>query len=149
MNGVKIARSIMLAGTLLLASSAASLAQGLTVGTVKEFERQTHFCGVYMPGSEDLANPLVVYPFTSPDVADVLINVDGKDVTLREVSFKWNEATNQSVSVYRGKGLTVTIKSQLLRTELGALETDYTRDKITVKRGKVTKTVQSTGSCTT
>jgi flagellin-like hook-associated protein FlgL len=147
MNISKIARPIALAGAILLSGSWVALradAQGLTIGAVQNAV-PTSFCGVYLPGGEQ---PMVIQMLADdPSSKNALVNVDGQDVPIKLTSFRWIKYKKRSVAVYKGKNLTVTIDAQILRTTKGALETTESTGRVTFKRGKLTKTIQSKGSC--
>jgi hypothetical protein len=143
MNTVKIAGLLSLTGALLLSSSVGSIAQGLTISAVQK-QVPTAFCGIYLPNSQQ---PMVLLLVEESSSKNALVNVDGNDMTIRQTSFKWMKGKKQSVAVYRGKDLTVTIEAQVLGTR-GEAETTDTMNRVTFKRGKLTKTIQSKGACT-
>jgi hypothetical protein len=147
LNISKMARPIALAGAILLSAPWMVLgadAQGLTIGAVQQAV-PTSFCGVYLPGGEQ---PMVIQILADdPSSKNALVNVDGQDVRIRLTSFRWIKYNKRSLAVYKGKNLTVTIDAQILRTIKGALETTESNSRVTFKRGKLTKTIQSKGAC--
>jgi flagellin-like hook-associated protein FlgL len=146
-NISRIARPIALAGAIAFSGLWMALgadAQGLTIGAVQNAE-PTSFCGVYLPGGQQ---PMVIQLLAGdPTSKNALVNVDGQDVPIKLTSFRWIKNKKRSVAVYKGKNLTVTIDAQILRTIQGGLETTESIDRVTFKRGKLTKTIVSKGSC--
>lgn len=145
MNISKLVKPIALAGAILLSGSWAATAQGLTIGAVKK-QVPTSFCGIYLPGGE---RPMVILLLADdPTFKNALVHVDGRDVVIKQTSFRWIKSKKQSLAVYKGKNLTVTIDSRILGVRDGrAMETTDTTNRVTFKRGKLTETIQSKGAC--
>lgn len=136
--------SIALAGAMFVATSGVVVAQGLTIGAVKQAVPMS-FCGVYLPGGEQ---PMVILLLPDDSTSKkALVNVNGRDVSIKQVSFRWTKPEKRSVAVYQGKDLTVTIQATIVETNNSGQEVTLTEDRVTFKQGKRTKTIQSNGAC--
>jgi hypothetical protein len=140
MNISKLIRLIALAGAISLSESWAATAQGLTIGAVKK-QVPTSFCKIYLPGGE---RPMVILLRADDRTfKNALVHVDGRDVAIKRTSYRSIDKM-RSLSVYKGKNLTVTIN--LLGVRDGR-ETIDTTNRVTFKRGNLTETIQSNGVC--
>jgi hypothetical protein len=144
MNISKLIRLIALAGAISLSESWAATAQGLTIGAVKK-QVPTSFCEIYLPGGE---KPMVILlQADDRTFKNALVHVDGRDVAIKRTSYRSLDKI-RSLSVYKGKNLTVTIDLLDVRVRVrDGRETRDTTNRVTFKRGKLTETIQSKGAC--
>jgi hypothetical protein len=133
--------SILIAITLFYFLSSPVYARTLKIGIVKKV-LPTTFCGSYLPGGKE---PLLLFEGSYGRYA--WININGKDVQLTRTRSQYIKSIKRTISRYQGGDITVIFDSKIVRTIEGDLGTDESLDKIVVKVGNESKTIQTQGSC--
>ena len=75
------------------------------------------------------------------------ININGKDVRLRQVMINVNKSKRRSIAKYRSNNISVTVDSKQVKEEQGELTSTTTIDRISIDYGGKTKTIDTTGGC--
>jgi hypothetical protein len=121
-------------------------AKDFIVGSVKRNIPGDSACVAYLPNTQKY---MLIVPSTisKSEPAYAWMNIDGKDVRLRQVSVKITQQKKRSIAKYRLNNIAVTVDSKQVKEEQGELTSISTIDRILIDYHGQTKTINTTGGC--
>jgi hypothetical protein len=76
------------------------------------------------------------------------MNIDGKDVRLRQVSVKITQQKKRSIAKFRSNNIAVTVDSRQVKEDLGDIvPSTTTKELISIDYRGQTKTINTNGGC--
>jgi hypothetical protein len=75
------------------------------------------------------------------------MNIDGKDVRLREVMVKKLKGNVGAIAKYQSNNISVTVDSRKTEENNSGMSTEKSIDRISIQYDGQTKVINTTGSC--
>jgi hypothetical protein len=148
----KFTRSILVfsAITISLLTANSVDAKDFTVGIIKKRFSGHGYCVSFLSGSKKY---IMIIPYTNRKSEPVIawMNINGRDLRLRQVSLQIIKPGISSVATYRSNNLSAIVDSQTVKQggERGIVGSEYqeTVDRISIDYGGKTKVIKTNGQC--
>jgi hypothetical protein len=147
-SSVCFAESMIIIGSIAMSIFIPNLASAkdFKIGSVKQ---QFDFGGMCVSLLPQTQKYMLVVPFPLRKSQPVIawINIDGKDLQMRQVSLKVMKSNRRSVAKYQSRNISVTVDYRNIKEDNSGMSTQTSTDRISIEYAGQTKIINTTGSC--
>jgi hypothetical protein len=123
-------------------------AKDFRIGGVKQQFQTDSVCSTALPNH--LNKFIIVIPLVNKGKpVFAWVNINGKDIRLKEVMSKINKRNGRSTNQYQGNGVLVTLESRKIKEEREPIYMLTTEDRVSMDYQGKRKVINTTGQCTT
>jgi hypothetical protein len=147
-SSICLVESVVIIGSIAISIFTPNLASAkdFKIGSVKQ---QFDFGGMCVSLLPKTQKYMLIIPFPQSKSQPVIawINIDGKDLSMKQVSLKLMKANRRSVAKYQSRNISVTVDYRNIKEDNSGMSTQASTDRISIEYAGQTKIINTTGSC--
>jgi hypothetical protein len=123
-------------------------AKKFRIGGVKQQFQTDSICSTSLPNNPNKF--VIVIPLVNKGKpVFAWVNINGKDIRLKEVMSKINKRNGRSTNQYQGNGILITLESRKIKEEREPVYMLTTADRVSIEYRGQKKVINASGGCTT